>query len=315
MTPIRRLAARQHSLITRPQWIAFGRTDSQLRHELATGRLLRVVNGVYAVAGAPATWRQQVMAACLQAGPRAYAASATAAHLYGVSMARRPGKIEVLTEHGRSARSRLAIVHRTLELPRTDVATIDRIPVTRPARTLIDYAAVAPPTLLEEAVDDAIIRRLVTLERLQRRHEQLRGHGRAGCAELDRVLASWQDDMPQQVAEMRLLRRLMAWLDIRPVAQFAIYDEQGRFVARPDWSWPRFKVGYELKSFRWHGPPRYVLRDANRENRLRALGWTIFDALPAHLRGDGRDLAELVKPWLLTEPPPGLWLPDGRSVG
>ena len=52
---------------------------------------------------------------------------------------------------GRSHRSALATVHETTRRPRDDVTTIDRVPVTRPARTLVDLAGCVSRTALEEA--------------------------------------------------------------------------------------------------------------------------------------------------------------------
>src|SRR5438046_6956076 len=141
----------------------------------------------------------------------------------------------------------------------------------------------------------AVIRGLAPLPSWTRRFGELRGSGRAGSSRLERVLASWRDRMPQEVAEKRLDRRLRAWLPVAPVLQHEVRSESG-LVGFVDAAFPDRKVGYELNSFRWHAAPRTYHRNVVKSNRLKALGWTIFEVVPADLRGDGRALAELALP-------------------
>ncbi|HVF76244.1 MAG TPA: type IV toxin-antitoxin system AbiEi family antitoxin domain-containing protein [Acidimicrobiales bacterium] len=298
-----RHARRQHGLVTRAQAMAAGLSPSGVARRTRDGTWRRVAAGVYAVASSPATWRQRVLAACLALG--AVASHRTAAALWGLS-GFRPGPVHVLVAAPRSARSTLAIVHRTVELPRADVTTIDGIPVTRLARTLIDLAGTVPARALEEAVDDALCRRLVTLPRLDRRATALLGKGRAGSAAFADVLGSWRGDqpLPQEVAEARLLRRLVHAGLPPPIPQHEVYTPDGRFVGRLDLAWPDVRVGFELDGFRWHGSPRASQRDLARHNRLKALSWTVLQAMPADLAADGAHLAELARPLLASQRDP-----------
>jgi hypothetical protein len=279
---LHRLARRQHGLLTSAQAAAAGLTTRQRDHRVRTGRWLHLARTVYAVAGAPRTFHQRALAACLAAGPGAAASHRTAAHLLGLSpFARPPDDIEVVVPLAHSARTPLATIHRTTYLPPADIATVARIPVTRPARTLVDVSRHASCATLEEAVDDAVIRGLVTLDRLR---------ARRGSRPLAAVLATWTDDMPDSLAEMRLVRRLLAAGVPQPTLQHEIWHQR-TLVARLDLAWPHAKVGYELDSRRWHSSPAAHQRDMLRHNRLRALGWTVFQAGPAQLKDDGRALA------------------------
>lgn len=286
-----RLARAQHGLLTADQTEAAGISAGARKRRIRSGRWISMAPGVVAVAGSAATWRQRTLAAVLAAGPAAVASHSTAAALFGLSSC--PFRIvEITVPRGRSHRSRLASVHETTRLPRSDVTSIDRIPVTRPARTLVDLAAVAPRAVLEEAVDDAVIRRLTTLARLERRAGDLAGSGRSGSVLLRRVLACWgEGDMPEGVAEMRLIRRLVANGLPAPVRQHTVCDGAGRVAARPDLSYPDARVAVELNGFRWHATPAGYSRDQARLRRLAALGWLVLPATPADLAGDGRGLA------------------------
>lgn len=289
-----RLARGQHGLVTAAQARASGMSADCMRWRVGIGLWVRVVPGVFALAGTADSWRRTTMAAVLAAGPGSVASHTTAAALYGLSGCgfRR---VEITVAKGRSHRSRLAVVHESAHLPGGDVTTIAAIPVTRPARTLVDLAGCVPRRVLEEAIDDALVRRLITLGRLTRRAETLGGPGRNGTVVLGQVLSCWeQGDMPESVAEMRFARRLAANGLPKPVLQHEVHDPTGRFVARVDLAYPEARVALEMKGFRWHGTPLRYARDQERERRLAALGWLVLCATPADLAGHGRELAAQV---------------------
>ena len=203
-----RRAASQYGLITRPEALAAGCTQRMIDRRVSSGRWVRIATGVYRLAGAPVTWNQRVLAACLCSGSEAVASHRTAAVLYGVS-GFRPGPVSITVPAGRSARNPLATVHRTTLLPSLDRGTVDRVPVTAPARLLVDLAGEVSPPTLEEAVDDLLCRRLVALERLRARAEAL--GRRPGAAVLDKILTAWTPGaLPDSVAEMQVVRDLVA---------------------------------------------------------------------------------------------------------
>lgn len=289
-----KLARRQHGLVTLAQAAAAGVSPEAVRWRVRTGRWSRVTPGVFALAGTAGTWRQKTMAAVLAAGPGAVASHTTAAALYDLSCCPFKG-VEITVPRGRSPRSKLAVVHTSTQLHSADVASIASIPVTRPARTLVDLAGRVDKTVLGEALDDALIRRLTTLERLKRRAKDLGGTGRDGTTALRAVLAAWAEGtMPEGVAEMRMVRRLVANGLPKPILQHEVRDPGGRFVARLDAAYPEVKVGLEMNGFRWHGTPRAFSRDPARLRRLAALGWLILPCTPVDLAGDGAELAEQV---------------------
>ena len=62
-------AAQQHGLLSAPQLRELGFSDHQRRHLIAIGALRPLRRSVYAMAGAPQSWRQTALAAVLAAGP------------------------------------------------------------------------------------------------------------------------------------------------------------------------------------------------------------------------------------------------------
>lgn len=57
------LARRHHGLITRQQALSLGAPPSGIEWKLVRGQWLVLRPGVYAIAGAPPTWEQAVLAA------------------------------------------------------------------------------------------------------------------------------------------------------------------------------------------------------------------------------------------------------------
>jgi hypothetical protein len=274
---ITRVAGRQLGLFTHEQAVSAGATEDQIGHRVRIGRWVRVGGGVYRVAGVPVTWSQRALAACLVAGPGAVVSHRSAAVVWGVS-GFRPGPLEITVPAGRSGRNSLAEVHRTTSLPPRDRTTRQRVPVTRPARTVIDLAGRVGPALLEEVVDDMLCRRLVPLDKLRRRADEL--GRRRGSRALQTVLEAWTPGaLPEGVAEMRIVRRLMAAGLPEPVRQHEIRQE-GELVARVDLAYPAERVAIELDSFRWHAGRGPFRSDRVRGNRIEAAGWRVLRATP-----------------------------------
>lgn len=288
-TAIARIARRQHGLVTRGQALAAGLSMTAIKRRVAAGAWLPLAAGVYALASSPATWQRQVLAACLAVG--GIASHRTAAALWRFS-GFRPGPVHVLVAHGRSSCTAPATIHQSRTLRPADITRPDGIPITRAARTLADLARQVPRPALEDAVDDALCRRVVTLDRLARQR---------GSPTLTAVLATWRDgSAPQDVAEARLLRRMLHAGLPPPETQHEVWHD-GRFVARLDLAWPDRRLAVELDGFRWHASPRAFQRDRVRRNLLVHLGWTVFQATPADLVGDGARVADLLRPFFTAE--------------
>lgn len=274
---VARLAARQRGLFLRSQAVAAGATDSMVETRLASGRWILVDRGVYRLAGVPVTWKQRALAACMVSGPGAVVSHRSAAVLWGVS-GFRPGAIDITVPPGRSNRNALAQVHRSA----VDGTRRDGIPITRPARTVQDLSGVVGADLLEEAVDDVLCRRLCRLDELTA------PAGRRGSGALRAVLDAWNGDaLPDGVAEMRVVRRLLEVGLPQPERQYEIHHN-GLFVARVDLAYPEYRLAIEMDGFRWHAGRGPFRSDRLRRNRIEAAGWRLLETAPD-------DILELVR--------------------
>jgi len=79
-------------------------------------------------------------------------------------------RVEVTVPRNRNRPRRSDVIIHWLKepIPPEDITTIDGIPVTKPARTLLDLCTVEPVEVIERCLDDALRRRLVSLPFLDR---------------------------------------------------------------------------------------------------------------------------------------------------
>jgi very-short-patch-repair endonuclease len=290
---IGKLAARQYGIFSREQVLSLGCGRGFIQHHLTSGRWDRVAHNVFRVRGVPDGWKQSLMAACLSWG-----AGATISHHAGAALRRLAGFEEELVEltvppHRRG--SGPGLVHRNRLLP-VDVTTIESIPVTIAARTLIDIAAAAPPEAVEEALDDALRRGLVSIPRMRWRLTEVAGRGGRHGVALMRALLDAREEtgVPQSVLETKMLRTLKLRGLPRPSLQYPVRDGK-RTIAIVDFAFLSELVAVETDGYRWHSGRTHWQSDRIRQNQLTALGWRVIHVTWDELRDQPQAVAETIR--------------------
>jgi predicted transcriptional regulator of viral defense system len=182
---IGRLAERQHGVVALRQLQLLGLSKSAVSRRARGGRFHRIHRGVYAVGHPKLTGYGHWMAAVLACGPRAVLSHRSTAGLWGVRPDnRRKSDVSVPSP---SARTKQAIeIHRSVTLTADDVTTVEGIPCTTLARTLVDLGDVVNRRAVERAVEQAEVLRLFDLHEAQRAME--RAGPRRGTGLLSSVL-------------------------------------------------------------------------------------------------------------------------------
>jgi hypothetical protein len=252
--------------------------------------------GVYRIAGAERTWRQDLWIAIL-AGPEGTLAShLSAAALKGLLAP--PAVPHVTVPRGASGRFGGAVVHHG-DIDSVDRCRNDGIEATAAGRTLADCAAVLDQKTLNELVDTAFSKRLCShVDALDawRRAGPLRGGTRLAAA-----LAPYDSGAaPGSIAAARILRRINDWGLPRPVTEYEIRDGRGEWVATVDFAWPAWRLVLEYDGEAFHGPRRWALDD-RRQALIEALGWRVLRADRYDLRPSSTRLFELLSA-ILGEP-------------
>ena len=265
---LNRLAARQLGLVERGQALDLGMTPRQLQLRLDAGLLVPVQPRVYRVAAVPPSWDQALLAACLSSG--GVASHRAAAALWGLRGCER-GPVEIAVAGRRRPELHGVTAHTTEQIERADVTVRRRVPVTVPARTLLDLGAVVGVDMVESAVEDAVLRELVSFRALQRTIERL---GRSGNgAGVLRALVEARDPATapsESVLEDALVRTLRGGRLPDPVRQHRV----GR--VRVDLAYPEVHLAIEADSRIWHAGRGDVQRNTSKQNELVARGWRVL---------------------------------------
>ncbi|MHB1534219.1 MAG: hypothetical protein ACYC1D_06335 [Acidimicrobiales bacterium] len=185
-------AERQYGLLSRAELLD-ALTPSQLQRAVKTGRLTPVGRGVFRVAGTPPSWRQRALAACMSYGDPVALSHRSAGRLWQLDGIATCGQLELIVPPERSGRRSGITTYRHL-LPPAEMTAHLAVPVTTPARTLVDLAAVVPPGALERAVDDALRRRLTSTSLLHACLDAPARRGSAGIGPLRTWVAHYHGD-------------------------------------------------------------------------------------------------------------------------
>jgi hypothetical protein len=269
---IKRLAERQHGVVSLPQLQLAGLTKSAVAKRAREGRLTRIHRGVYAVGHGRLTKNGHWMAAVLAYGPNAVLSHRSAAALHGVRSDNRPA-IDI-TLPSRSVRSRPGIAaHRSARLEAQDVTSIDAIPCTTVHRTLLDLADVVPARALKKAIDQAEVLRVFDLRAIE--EVLARASGRRGAAVLKQVLAEYDGPTltDSELEELFLALCEEAGLPRPAVNEWITLDDGVAYKA--DFLWRAERLIVETDGWGSHGTRQAFEHDRRRDRRLSVAGWTV----------------------------------------
>lgn len=262
---VARIAARQDGVVSPAQLRAAGLSRSAVAHRVAHGRLHPFVAGALLVGHpAPAPLAAE-RAALLMCRPDPVLSHTTAAGLLGLLAAGAPVHVTV-PRTGSSAR-RGVTIHRVTVLHRPDRTTSRGVPLTSPARTLVDLAGLLGADDLDAAVERGraagLVRPADVLAALER------APSRRGAAALRRLLEA-RPTLTRSEAERRLLTLIgLAGLP-RPQTNVRV----GRHEVDLLWSEQRLIV--EVDGYAYHAGRDAFERDRRRDADLQAAGHRVI---------------------------------------
>jgi very-short-patch-repair endonuclease len=274
---LRALAATQWERVSRRQLVAIGFTPAMIRSRLRVGGLHRVYPGVYAVGHTHRTRYGDEVAALLAAGPAAVLSHRSAAVIWQfVEWSARDLEVTVPEVARTDSRPGL-IVHRSRTLTRADIRRYRGLPITSPARTMVDYAETTPRRELERALDEGLARRLVSPTSV--RAAIARAPGRRSTALLEELL---DPDRPTGVTVGQAEERLLGIIRAVNLADPDRNVKLGPFTV--DFLWRDANVAIEVDSYTWHSGPAVFKRDRRKDAylgdhgiRLLRVTWEMMD--------------------------------------
>lgn len=277
------LSRRQHGIVTRQQLLGLGFSRRAIEHRLGNGRLHRVGGfgqGVYVVGRPGATPKGRWMAAVLACGPEAALSHRSAAALWGFGKETAGGPVDVTVRTRFESRRTGLRVRSRPQLPAGDVLVKDGIPVTSPARTLLDEAAeLLPPRVRRQSPDgeqrERLLERLISeankLELVDPEVLRARLEGRCGEPGV-RPLRELLDRHGFLLSDSDLeifFRRIVRGAKLpMPLSKQSVNGHE------VDFYWPDLGLVVEADSLRYHRMASTQARDLERDQAHTATGLT-----------------------------------------
>lgn len=288
-----RIAFAQFGLINLTQALAAGCTRSAIKRRLASGRWQRVLPHVFRIAGAPDSWQQRAMAACLWCGGDVGLSQVAAARLWGFD-GFSSAPVELSCASNRRSDGLGFRTHRVDRFLVPDLTVVEGIPVTSVRRTLLDLAGVKHRRT-EGALDESLRRDLTSLGQIWLLYEENWTRGRRGIAILRELLITRTRDVAPSESELeRLLLGIVDEFALpRPVNQHPIVLPSE--TVRVDFSYPDARLVIETDGYAFHSDRESFDDDRERDAELQALGWRVLRFTWAQLKWRKAWVASMIR--------------------
>lgn len=279
----------------RSDLLAAGWSDQRLTRGVRTGALERVRLGDYRFNGPEQTAEEshrdlvRATAARFKDGRNSVVSHLSAAALYGVALGwPKPARAHV-TRPGRPGASASGAVHpHRAILADDEVTLVEGIPVTTPARTVLDVARFVSFEQAVVVADGLLHAGLVSGEEIAMIIERARLRRSAGRAPLVAAFADGRSESPAESAS----RVMFAALGFpAPALQAVVRAPNGREIGRVDFLFEEFSTVGECdgvsKYVRYLGPGEeiadIVIREKYREDEIRSLNLQVVRWTPQEL--------------------------------
>jgi very-short-patch-repair endonuclease len=276
---LREVGVSQHGVISRRQLLDGGIATHTIDRMVSGGRIVVLHRGVYQIGPLPAG-RAAEIAAMLACGAESRVSHLSAAMIHGVhgaSVSHRP--IEVTMPRRKRLRIEGVRIHRVRDLRADEVTTLDGIPVTTVARTLLDIAEVLTSREVEQALARALRQRLVTRDAVREMVERHPTH--RGAPLLRRLLEAEGDpSFTRSEAEEKLLELIRSARLPAPQLNVIVLGHEVDFV------WRSERLVAEVDGYAFHASQRCFAADRKRDAELTAAGYRVLRFTWADLTSD-----------------------------
>ncbi len=260
--PLVVLAESQWGVVTRTQLLGLGVSAGGIDSRVHRGALRPLHRGVYALGHRAIRDEGRWLAAVLACGPGAVLSHLSAACLWGMRVPFPPPAVIHATVTSQRRGDPELVVHRTRRIGGADVTVERGVPVTTPARTLIDCADTLTYAELRTLADHG-----VRLDASALRRAQERAPGRRGAPKITRLLG---DGVRSRSALERRLRKLCRDGDLpAPLINKKVLGHERDAV------WPAHRLIAEADGGAFHALKPAREADYERDVALVAAGWRV----------------------------------------
>lgn len=263
-------------MVTVLQLLAIGLTRKAIRHRVAVGRLHPVHRGVYLVGHEVMPPLAAETAAVLATGDGAMLSHHSAAALWGLRPAA-PAEVFVIVAGRNPGRRPGVHAHRVGYLDAADHTRRHGLPITTPARTVLDLAAVSSLRETERAYGEAWTQRLLTDAHLLDAVGRTPRH--RGARTVHTILEAQEEPpMTQREAEDRMLAL------VREADLHGFETQRSVHGHTVDFLWRDQRVVVEVDGYQYHSDRRRFESDRRRDADLQAHGYAVLRVTWRQLR-------------------------------
>ncbi len=264
-----RLGAKRRGIVSREELLAAGLSRRQIEARIASGSLVSLFPGVYAIGPLAALPPYALESAALVAcRPRALLGGRTACGIWELPV-EPPKEIDIVVV-GRHRRSLEGVHVGSIDhLGPGELQWVFGLPVTSPSLTLLDVAADLGRDQLTAAVHEARAGKARLTDHQLR--STLRAHpNRRGACYLGAYLEAEGSAKVTRSEAERLALRLMRDLGLDPESDVKIGPYRVDFLFRAE------KLIVEVDGYRFHGTPERFRGDRRRTAALMGMGYAVF---------------------------------------
>jgi very-short-patch-repair endonuclease len=289
------LALAQHGAFARWQLLPRGVGINAIKHRLRNGDWLQFTPGVYGLTSARATYERRLWVGWLAVGPDALVSHEAAAQLHRVPKVVR-NRVVLINAHGWHHRLPGIFVHQLDDVLSDHRTAIDGLPVTTPARTVVDLAAVVLPERLLQIVEDSNHLRIASYLEIGACMTSVARRGKPGMRRLARTLDRLTNTQAKTMSVLE--RKLFELIDAaglpRPRSQF---PHPGRLFTNGcvDAAYVDAKLVIEVDGRAWHSRIADIKRDRDRDADAARHGWQTLRLLYENVVDDPEGTVEIIR--------------------
>lgn len=283
------IGGRQLGVVSNADLCALGATRDTILHLRRSGRIVQLHRGVYLVGHDSIPEWGREYAATVATGPDSYVSHYSAARIWGLIEPYPDAPINITTVRRRLRHKHEGVkCHSTARLERLDRYVFkELIPVTSPARTILDLAAVASLKVFENALGAALIAKVCERSRLF--EVVMRYPRHPGARRLKNHLLSNRAQPTRSPLERRFLRLLeRAHIPAPEVNSLVAGIEVDCF-------WPHFRLAVELDGRAFHSHDEQIERDMERDVQLASERITVLRISWRQVTRDGLATANRIR--------------------
>jgi very-short-patch-repair endonuclease len=281
------IARKQHGVISREQLLRLGFTSKEVKHRLTNGRLFRVFRGGYAVGRRELSdegWWTAAVLACDEEKAAISHESAVASYRIGRTRLLRPIHVSLPAVGRRKQRQGLRVHRRRASF---EVTTRKGIRVTTPECTIIDMAAGQSREETEAMINEAIIRRLTTQQKVRAAADA--AGRRPGAKELRRIMDIRTFRFTRSQLERAFIPIALSAGLPRPLTAQVVNGYE------VDFYWPELGLVVETDGLTFHRTAAQQAEDLKRDQTHMAAGLTCCRFSHGQIRYEPKRVGQVLR--------------------